>query len=367
MKGLPRFWLIIASLTVLLLLTYVFRTLLTYLVVAVVIGFMGDPVMTALRRLRIRKWQMPRGLCAVFTLFLFVAVGAGILALFLPLISEEVAFIANVDIHSVTELMAVRMGAFSEWVDGLGLEFTSGDLYNTVFQQLKDAVTLEGISGAASSVFVWFGGLLAGFFAVLFMSFFFLKDGSLFYKMVFTVTPSRHIEPVKNVLSHSHRMLTKYFTGLFFQVILMTAMISLGLFALGIRNAFLIGVLAGLANVVPYFGPLIACLFGLLVGVTSGLALDQDFSIAGLLLRVCAVFGIAQFIDNWIVQPFILGPSVSVHPLELFIVLIAASTVGGVIGMAVALPVYTILRLVAREFFREYKVVQSLTRELRDQ
>jgi predicted PurR-regulated permease PerM len=205
---------------------------------------------------------------------------------------------------------------------------------------------------------------LAGFFSVLFMSFFFLKDGSLFFKMVFSVTPDRYMASVKNILSHSHRMLSRYFAGLFIQALIMMTMVSLGLWALGIQNALLIGVFAGLANVVPYLGPLIAAGFGLFVGVTSGLAVDPSVAMTGLILRIVAVFSVAQFLDNWFVQPAIVGSSVRVHPLELFIVLLASSTIGGMLGMALALPVYTILRIVAREFFTEFKAVESLTRDI---
>lgn len=353
---------LVAGIAALCVIAWVFRLILLYLVIAVVIGFMGDPLVSLLRRFRIRGRQLPRSLCAGLTLLVFLGVFAGIAWLFVPLIAEEASWIGSLDVYALTDSLNDRFRLFAEWFDGLGLQVRSDDLYSSALNQLRDIIRPEQFTGLAGSVFQWISNVLTGFFSVLFISFFFLRDGSLFYKMVFTLTPAHHTERVKNILVHSHDMLTRYFIGLFVQVVLMTAMVSLGLTAAGIRNAFLIGVFAGLANVVPYVGPMVAVVFGLSIGMTSGLAADPAAALWPLAVRILLVFGIAQVADNWLVQPFVIGPSVRVHPLELFIVLLAAATVGGVVGMAVALPVYSILRIAAREYFREYKVVESLTR-----
>ncbi len=358
------FWLIVV-LIALALLAYIFRTLLVYLIISVVIGFIGDPIVSRLRRIRIRNKNLPGWLCAAIVLTGFTCIAVGLGLLFVPLIVREAAFISGMDISEITVVIGERFEFFSQWLDDLGLDFQSSDLYSSMIAELKGAVTLQDISGAAGNVFSFIGSLLAGIFSVLFMSFFFLKDGSLFYRMVFAVTPDRYMSSVKNILSHSHRMLSRYFAGLFLQALIMTGMISLGLWALGIQNAFLIGVFAGLSNVVPYLGPLIAAGFGLFIGVTSGLAVDSSLAITEMVVKIIAVFGVAQFLDNWIIQPVVIGPSVNVHPLELFVVLLASATVGGIAGMALALPVYTILRIVAREFFTEFKLVKSLTRDMK--
>jgi len=93
----------------------------------------------------------------------------------------------------------------------------------------------------------------------------------------------------------------------------------------------------------------------------------MDVDLVTLVVKVLSVFVVAQQIDGFVVQPLVLGTSVKAHPLEIFIVVLAAGTIGGVLGMVLAIPSYTILRVIAREFLSEFKVVDSLTRDLADE
>ncbi|MBL0316115.1 MAG: AI-2E family transporter, partial [Flavobacteriales bacterium] len=100
------------------------------------------------------------------------------------------------------------------------------------------------------------------------------------------------------------------------------------------------------------------------IALTTSIHLDFQTEIVPLLIRVLLVFVVAQQIDGFVVQPLVLGNSVKAHPLEIFIVVLMAGTIGGITGMVVAIPVYTILRVIAKEFLSEFKVVDSLTRDL---
>jgi predicted PurR-regulated permease PerM len=101
-----------------------------------------------------------------------------------------------------------------------------------------------------------------------------------------------------------------------------------------------------------------------LVVVTSALQANAGVDLGPLVLQVVAVFAIAQQIDGFVVQPLVLGSSVKAHPLEVFLVVLMAGMVGGIGGMIAAIPVYTIIRVIAREFFSAFKPIQSLTRDL---
>ena len=147
----------------------------------------------------------------------------------------------------------------------------------------------------------------------------------------------------------------------------MSAMVGVSLWILGVQNALLIGLFAGLVNVVPYVGPLLGASFGLLVAFTASIHMNMDVDLVTLAVKVLSVFVVAQQIDGFVIQPMVLGSSVKAHPLEIFIVVLAAGTIGGVLGMVLAIPSYTILRVIAREFLSEFKVVDSLTRDLADE
>lgn len=343
-----RWWLLLAF-GALAFLIYTFRVVLIYLLISVIVGFIGDPIVDRLRRIKFRKRQMSRSAAAVITLTLFLGVFVGVFFLFAPLVAEEVLFFSSIDPDIIVSGVQTRLVTTTAWLDGLGLEVDSAMIYDYAISKTRDLVSMEGVTNVVSDVFSILTSLVTGFFAVLFMSFFFLKDASLFVKIIFRFTPDKYMEMMKTIIVHTHAMLTRYFSGLVLQMFIMTAMVTLGLWAMGVKNALLIGVFAGLANVVPYVGPLFAMAFGLMIGLTSGLAVDPEIILWVWGVKIAGVFLTAQFIDNWVIQPFVLGSSVDTHPLELFILLLAAATVGGILAMAVALPVYIILRIVVKE------------------
>ena len=99
---------------------------------------------------------------------------------------------------------------------------------------------------------------------------------------------------------------------------------------------------------------------------TLVLNLDMDFNavVVPLLLKVAAVYGIVQMLDNFAFQPLIFPNSVFAHPLEIFLVISISGTLFGVVGMFLAIPMYTFVRIIAKEFLSEFKLVQSLTKSI---
>lgn len=133
---------------------------------------------------------------------------------------------------------------------------------------------------------------------------------------------------------------------------------------IGIENALILGIISGLLNLIPYIGPLMSIILGLLLGITSELAIDLHNSIGILSLKILVVYLITLTIDNIITQPIIFSKSVKAHPLEIFLLVLIAGTLFGIIGMIAAIPVYTILRVIAREFFPELKIVKKITESM---
>ena len=127
------------------------------------------------------------------------------------------------------------------------------------------------------------------------------------------------------------------------------------------KNALLIGFFAAVINVIPYLGPLIGAVFAIFITISSNLDLEFYSEMMPLLLKVVAVFGAMQMLDNFILQPYIFSNSVLAHPLEIFIIILIGAKLNGITGMILAIPVYTILRVIARVFLSEYKIVQKLT------
>ena len=113
---------------------------------------------------------------------------------------------------------------------------------------------------------------------------------------------------------------------------------------------------------IPYVGPLIGELIGvilaLIIKISTGAGLDVNIWIFAVIVLSIMVF--AQLIDNFVYQPVIYSTSIKASPLEIFIVLLMAGTMGGVVGMLLAIPAYTVVRVIAGRFFRDYKPIRRL-------
>jgi predicted PurR-regulated permease PerM len=133
---------------------------------------------------------------------------------------------------------------------------------------------------------------------------------------------------------------------------------------LGFDKALIIGLIVGLFNVIPYLGPYIGAFTGLLLGIANNLELDFYSQLLPMLGYMMIVFITVQVIDNVLFQPLIYGTSVMAHPLEIFLVILAAGYLAGIVGMILAIPTYTVLRVIAKEFFNQYKVIKKLTENI---
>jgi predicted PurR-regulated permease PerM len=366
MKNLSQNWKIIftiATIALVISMLWLFRVIIAYIVIAVVISFICDPIADGLNKIRIRKWRMPDWARAMVSLSAFILVFVFIVILFSPLVTHEVSIISEINAEELSQRI-------DEQIERSGYDmsrYTAGSSPTQyAVQYLQKIFSHEWLQGTFNQLFGVVGNAIIGMFAVLFIAFFFMKDGFLFSRIVLTLSPDSQMDKIKAILTHSHGLLRRYFLGVALQSMIMASMVGVSLYVLGIENAFLIGLFAGMVNVIPYLGPLLGASLGILIALTTSLHLDFEAQLFPLLFKVAMVFVSAQIIDAFVVQPNVLGGSVKAHPLEIFIVILMAGTIGGIVGMVLAIPVYTILRVIAREFLSEYKVVETLTRALQD-
>ena len=152
--------------------------------------------------------------------------------------------------------------------------------------------------------------------------------------------------------------------GMLFQMLGVMVISTLGftVIGLGFSHAVVVGVFAGLINVIPYIGPWIGALFGLVVALSSNLDASFTAVTLPLMVMIVIVVMVVQFIDNMIFQTIIYSNSIKAHPLEIFFVTMIAGTLAGIPGMILGIPAYTVLRVIASEFLSEFKVIKSLTK-----
>lgn len=208
------------------------------------------------------------------------------------------------------------------------------------------------------------GNFLVGLMSVLFIAFFFLKEQGLFNSMISAAVPNNFESKTTNAIEQSSNLLIRYFIGVLTQMTIITIFVSALLSILGVKNALLIGFFAALMNVIPYIGPIIGAAFAVMITISSNLDMSFYDGLLPLISKVLAVFMIMQVLDNFFLQPNIFSKSVKAHPLEIFIVVLIGAKLGGIGGMVLAIPMYTILRVLGKVFFSEFKVIKQITRNI---
>jgi predicted PurR-regulated permease PerM len=181
------------------------------------------------------------------------------------------------------------------------------------------------------------------------------------------LTPDKYEDNVLHIIDDTSRLLTRYFGGILVQITIITTYVSITLSLFGVKNAILIGFFAALVNVIPYIGPLIGAMFGVLVTISANVGPDVAFYavIMPQLIVVVIVFASMQLMDNLLLQPIIFSNSVKAHPLEIFLVILIGAQLGNIVGMLLAIPTYTVIRIIAKNMLSEFKIVQKLTSSLK--
>lgn len=141
-------------------------------------------------------------------------------------------------------------------------------------------------------------------------------------------------------------------------------MLSISFSIAGFTNAILIACICGIMVILPYIGVIIGGGIGLVILLTGTLAASPHANIFIITLTYICIFTAVKLIDDFLLQPIIYSKSVKAKPLEIFLVILMAGKIGGIIGMILAIPVYTFLRIIAKEFFNKWKFIKTLTKEI---
>ena len=341
-----------------------FRSVLVYILVAFVVSLIGHPIMKLLRRVKIKGKSLPDGLLAVITILIILLTLSLVITQVVPVVLHIVrdASVMNAKDVPYNSLL----DQLNDWligvIPGLGPGF---DLVSTILEKIRSVMSLSSVStlvGNVASAAVTIG---VGLFSITFISFFFIKDEKLFCKIISALVPDRVESSVEKTVEDIVHLLSRYFIGLLIEVagVILVDFLGLWLIArIGASYALGIAFIAGILNVIPYVGPLIGEVTGVLLCVVLkyGAGVGLNVPILVFAIIVLAIMLAAQLIDNFVYQPLIYSTSIKSSPLEIFIVLLMAGHMGGTLGLLVGIPVYTVIRVIAARFFSHKKVVQRL-------
>ncbi len=367
MNPVLRYFLIALGLALLGFLLWYFSAIVTYILVAAVLSLIFRPLVVLLQRIRIGRFRLPDGVSPMLVLILIWLLVFGFFRLFVPLIAGEANELSQID----SELLVRKLDKPIEKAEKLYYDYNAGNqdvpsLEEFISERVKKILSLSVISNFFGSVVGLMGNLLIAVFSISFISFFMLKEKSLFTDFVVLLIPEKHEQAVRKAMDSIRHLLMRYFIGLLGQASGVIILTSIGMMIVGIdlALALTIGLIVGLINIIPYLGPYLGGSIGILLGVANNLNMDFSAELLPMVLSMLAVIICVQLVDNFLFQPLIFGSSVKAHPLEIFLVILIAGTLAGIPGMILGIPIYTVIRVFAKEFLSQVRIVKKLTRNI---
>lgn len=370
MNKLARYIIIVAICAIVCFLAWYFSSVLVYILVSAVIALIGKPLMRSLRKIKIKKFQFPSWLASIITLIIICGVFFSIFFLLTPLVGEMVSKFSSLDLNQIGSQISEPLQDFNillrKTFPTIGEDFRV-EMYT--LEQLRESFSFSRITNMVNGITSFIVDFGVAIFSILFISFFFLMEDGLFTKMIVSVFPEKYEQNINRASKSISSLLSRYFLGISIESILVALLNSIGLIFIAkmpISLAIVIGAATGIFNVIPYVGPLMGDLLAVLMGIVIHFGSVGTMSLGIYVLIVLAICIVTQLIDNYVFQPLIYSNSVKAHPLEIFIVILMAGHIGGVLGMLIAIPTYTVLRVFAREFLSNLSFVKKLTKSLDD-
>ncbi|MBN1112404.1 MAG: AI-2E family transporter [Bacteroidales bacterium] len=359
---------IVLLLTVLVvgLLLWYFSSIVSYILISAFLSILGKPLVERLNKIHIKKWKMPASLSAGITLLLIWVITIGAFNFLIPMVAGQASDLAKVDSKELVQSISDPLHNIELFSAQYLPEDQQINIRAIVTEKVASYLNQGSISNVFGRITEIIGNIFVAIFSISFITFFFLKEESLFQSGLFVFIPSRNRGKVKTALTSTFSLLKRYFTGIVIEVAGVGILVTIGMLIIGInfQTAVVLGLISGLLNVIPYIGPIVGGIIGILIGIATHLHFDFYSETIPLLMYMSIIYLVVQLIDNVLFQPFIYSNSVNAHPLEIFLVIMLAGSLAGVTGMILAIPAYTVLRVFAKEFFNHFEVVKEITKKI---
>ena len=367
-ERLAKYILIAAGAAIILGLCWFFRDIIAYILAAVVVSLIAKPLVKVMKKISIKGKHAPDWLLAALALILVLACFLTFAYIVVPIAGGIIKNISLGNIETSLKSIAGPLADLNTFLiqtfPRLGEDFR---IEVAVVQEMQHMFNLSQFSSLIGSAASFFTNLAIGLFSVVFISLFFIKDDGLFTEIVCALVPDRHEETTEKALSDIGHLLSRYFIGVLLEVVGVALINFLGLSLiarLGVNAALGIAVITGILNVIPYVGPFIGVVTGTILGLiikySSLTPLGLDVGFLAFTAILIAILFFTQLVDNFVYQPLIYSTSIKAKPLEIFIVLLMVGYIGGPLAMIIAIPSYTVVRVIAFRFFGHIKAIKRL-------
>lgn len=365
---LAKYIMVAAAVAIIGAICWYFKSVLGYILIAVVVSLIAKPLVKLLKKVTIKGHHAPDWLLAALALVIVMMFLIGLASLIFPIIG---GIAKNISLQSVEMSMKGIAGPLADLnayltqtFPKLGEDFRIEEALVWELQKFFNMSAFSTWIGSAASFMTTLG---VGLFSVVFIGFFFIKDDGLFTEIVCALVPDKHEETTEKAISDIGYLLSRYFIGVLIEVFGVALINFIGLLLiarLGFNAAIGIAFLTGIFNIIPYVGPLMGGAIGTVLGLilkyssATPIGLDVNFWLFTAIL--IAIFCFTQLVDNFLYQPLIYSTSIKSKPLEIFIVLLIVGHIGGPLAMIIAIPLYTVVRVIAFRFFGHIKAIRRL-------
>jgi predicted PurR-regulated permease PerM len=347
-------------------LAWYFSSIVAYLLISAVLALVGKPVVNFLGKITIKNHTLPRWLCAASSLIVIMLIFCAFFYFLVPMIASEVKAFTRMDVNEFVTLLSNPLQKLENLLNSLfvNTNFSFKSVMHKQIESIFDSSVLIDSFGSITDFVVSIG---IAVFAIIFITFFFLKEESLFIDGVVILFPEQYDSGIRHAWNNATKLLVRYFIGVFVDMLCIMTVLTIGLYfivGLNFGTALLLGLTAGILNVIPYVGPLIAAGISLVISMAANIGLMYTTEYLTVVVKILLVFIGMKILDDAVFQPFIFANSIRAHPLEIFLLILIAGKFAGIGGMLIAIPTYTVLRVFAKEFFNRFRVVQKLTNKI---
>ncbi len=339
------FYALLAVLTILVL--WRFSSLLFFLVIALVLSYMLNPVVS-----RMQANGMNRTLATFLVLLSVILIIIWASTTIIPNIGQQMLRLAQ-------QFNVETVGFIAETIEDYTIQFIpylpEGYLTGNVSGFFNRFFDVDNIQGMIGNLFDFFTNLFMALIILPFITFFFLKDGAKIRRQVLTLVPNKYFETTVNIINQIEQRLGRHFKAVGLQSTLVAVFSWIFLSLAGLNNSLAVGASIGIANTIPYFGPVLGYLLSIIIAIVE----TGDFS---LVVNCILAVMIVQIMDNIIFQPAIFSKAADIHPLFVLVIILIGAELAGLLGMLIAIPLATVLRVIFNEIswsIKNYHVFKS--------
>jgi predicted PurR-regulated permease PerM len=353
-----------SAIAAVLFLMWFFSAIVGYFIIAVMLSLIGEPLVVKLEKIKIWKFHLNRSVSAGITLLLFLLILNGILGIFVPLVISQANTLSKINYTEIGNQLNGTISHIQSYAIQYGIIPQEKSLSIIAQEKLHSLVDIATFSNLLQDIVSYTGSILVGLIAVLFMGFFFLKDDQIVLNILKAITSDNKHEGIYHILTKVKTVLSKYLIGLIIEAFCVMTLVSIGMFIFGVHQPILIGFFFGIMCIIPYIGMIIGLAIAIFLGVTGALVVGS-YAILPLIVTIVAICLVVNILDAIILQPYIYSNSVKAHPLEIFLIIMMGGYAFGIVGMIIAVPTYTILKVIAKEFFGDKRIIKELTEEMK--